>query len=78
MLFRSLVIRKAQAGLGDGPMQWLDLGKDVLAFSRPNDFICILNFGNEIELPAHKEVLIASGALSANKLPTDTAVWLRA
>ena len=78
MYRKALAIRKAQAGLGDGPMQWLDLGRDVLAFSRPNDFICILNFGNEIELPAHKEVLIASGALSANKLPTDTAVWLRA
>ncbi|MEY4379717.1 MAG: hypothetical protein RLZZ378_120 [Actinomycetota bacterium] len=78
MYRNALAIRKAEAGLGDGPMNWLDLGKDVLAFSRPNGFICILNFGNEIELPAHKEVLIASGALSANKLPTDTAVWLRA
>jgi alpha-glucosidase len=78
MYRKALAIRKAEAGLGDGPMQWLDLGNNVLAFSRPGGFICILNFGNEIELPAHKEVLIASGALSANKLPTDTAVWLRA
>jgi alpha-glucosidase len=78
MYRKALSVRKAEAGLGDGPMQWLDLGNNVLAFSRPGGFICILNFGNEIELPAHKDVLIASGALSANKLPTDTAVWLRA
>jgi alpha-glucosidase len=28
-------------------------------------------------LPAHEEVLLASGPLDAGLLPADTAVWLR-
>ena len=78
MYRKALAIRKSEASLGDGPMQWLDLGGNVLAFKRSQDFICILNFGVEIELPNHKDVLISSAKLNGNKLPTDTAVWLRA
>jgi alpha-glucosidase len=36
-----------------------------------------VNFGEEIELPAGAEVLVSSAPLVGNKLPTDTAVWLR-
>lgn len=32
---RALAIRAARAGLGDGPMTWLDSTDDVLAFARP-------------------------------------------
>ncbi len=78
MYRKALAIRKSEVSLGDGPMQWLDLGGNVLAFKRSEDFICILNFGAEIELPIHKDVLISSAKLNGNKLPTDTAVWLRA
>jgi hypothetical protein len=36
-----------------------------------------VNFGAEIDLPAGAEILVSSASLNGNKLPTDTAVWLR-
>ena len=77
MYRKALAIRKGEAGLGDGPMTWLDVNDEVLAFTRPGNFACYVNFGKEISLPAESEVLLSSGPLVGNKLPTDTAVWLR-
>jgi alpha-glucosidase len=77
MYRKALAIRKAEAGLGDGQMTWLDVNDEVLAFTRPGNFACYVNFGDAIALPAGAEVLVASGPLSDGKLPTDTAVWLR-
>jgi alpha-glucosidase len=77
MYRKALAIRKAESGLGDGPMQWLDVNDQVLAFTRPGNFACYVNFGAEIELPVGAEVLLSSGPLNDHKLPTDTAVWLR-
>jgi alpha-glucosidase len=77
MYRKALAIRKAEAGLGDGPMTWLDVNDEVLAFTRPGNFACYVNFGPEIELPAGAQVLLSSGPLDGNKLPTDTAVWVR-
>jgi alpha-glucosidase len=77
MYRKALAIRKAEAGLGDGPMTWLDVNDEVLAFTRPGNFACYVNFGTEIDLPAGAEILVSSAPLSGNKLPTDTAVWLR-
>ena len=77
-MFRAaLALRKAEEGLGDGPMTWINAGKDVLAFSRPGNFACYVNFGQECALPDDAEVLISSGPLNQGKLPQDTAVWLR-
>ena len=72
-----LAIRKLEEGLGDGPMTWIEAGKDVVAFSRPGNFACYINFGAAIEIPAGAKVLISSGPLEGNSIPTDTAVWLR-
>ena len=58
-------------------MKRLDVNDEVLAFTRPGNFACYVNFGDAIELPAAAEVLVSSGPLNGNKLPTDTAVWLR-
>jgi alpha-glucosidase len=77
MYRKALAIRKGEDGLGDGPMTWLDVNDEVLAFTRPGNFACYVNFGTEIELPAESEVLLSSGPLVGNKLPTDTAAWLR-
>jgi len=77
MYRKALAIRKAEAGLGDGPMTWLEVNDEVLAFTRPGNFTCYVNFGAEIDLPAGAEILVSSAPLSGNKLPTDTAVWLR-
>jgi alpha-glucosidase len=73
----ALALRKLEEGLGDGPMNWIEAGKDVVAFSRPGNFACYINFGAAIEIPAGAKVLIASGPLEGNSIPTDTAVWLR-
>ena len=77
MYREALALRKLEEGLGDGPMTWLDVNDEVIAFTRPGNFACYVNFGTEIELPAGSEVLLASGPLVGNRLPTDTAVWLR-
>jgi alpha-glucosidase len=73
----ALAIRKSETGLGDGPMQWIDAGKDVMAFSRPGNFACYVNFGGSIEIPTGAQVLLSSQELSDALIPTDTAVWLR-
>jgi alpha-glucosidase len=74
---RALAVRKNEAGLGDGPMEWINTRKDVVAFSRPGNFACYINFGADYQLPAGSEVLVASGPLKDGLLPTDTAVWVR-
>jgi alpha-glucosidase len=78
-LYRSaLTLRRAESGLHDAPLAWLDLGAEVLAFTRGDRFAFALNLGaSPVELPAHDEVLLASGALEDGLLPADTAVWLR-
>jgi alpha-glucosidase len=73
----ALAIRKQEPGLGDGPMEWIEAGKDVVAYSRPGKFACYINFGSAIEIPTGSKVLISSGPLQGNSIPTDTAVWLR-
>jgi alpha-glucosidase len=77
MYRQALALRKLEEGLGDGPMTWIEAGKDVVAFSRPGNFACYINFGAAIEIPAGAKVLISSGPLEGNFIPTDTAVWLR-
>ena len=74
---KALAIRKNEAGLGDGAMEWIDAPSQVVAFKRGEDFACYINFGSEIELPSNSEVLHSSAPLNGNFLPTDTAVWLR-
>jgi alpha-glucosidase len=72
---RGLALRSS---LGEPALSWLDAGPDVLAFSRAPGFVFLLNFSAApVELPAHSEVLLASGPLPDGLLPTDTAVWLR-
>jgi len=77
MYRKALAIRKGEEGLGDGPMEWIEAGADVVAFARPGNFACYINFGAAIELPSSSQILVASGPISGHTLPTDTAVWLR-
>nr|WP_210408193.1 alpha-amylase family glycosyl hydrolase [Allokutzneria sp. NRRL B-24872] len=65
---------------GDGAMEWIDLGPDVLAFRREDGFCCVVNLGcTPISLPEHESVLLASGpgAVEGEELAPDAAVWLR-
>ena len=73
----ALGIRKHAAGLGDGPIAWLDLGPEALAFRRGDDFISVTAFGAPVVLPPHREVLLASNEVVDGVLPTDSTAWLR-
>ncbi len=77
MYRQALAIRKQEMGLGDGPMEWIQAGQEIVAFKRPGDFACYINFGPAFELPSKSLILISSAPLSGTVLPTDTAVWVR-
>nr|PZN46480.1 MAG: alpha-glucosidase [Actinomycetota bacterium] len=64
--------------LGDGTLTWRDLGPQVLAFTRDSGLTCVVNLSPApVPLPPHTEVLLTSGPLEDDRLPTDTAAWLR-
>jgi alpha-glucosidase len=78
-LYRAaLRLRRAEPGLGDGPMTWLDAPADVLAFARPGGLTCVVNLSETpADLPVHDEVVLRSADLVDGRLAPDTAVWLR-
>jgi alpha-glucosidase len=77
-LYRAGLRFRRAAPWGDGPLTWLPSSDAVLAFTRGEAFVCIVNFGPEaVELPAGADVLIASNELEGGALPHDTTVWLR-
>ncbi|MFD7574988.1 alpha-amylase family glycosyl hydrolase, partial [Streptomyces sp. NPDC059810] len=79
-LYRTaLRLRSSVEGFGDGPLTWLPAAEDVLAFARGESLLCLVNLSaTPAELPAHEELLLASGPLDTDgRLPADTAVWLR-
>ena len=73
---KALEIRKTEIGLGDGELEWLNLSDQVLAFKRPGNFACIVNFGAAFKIP-NGEVLIASTPIKDGILPEDGALWMR-
>ncbi|MGC5017329.1 glycoside hydrolase family 13 protein [Micromonospora sp. DT47] len=78
-LYRAAIaIRRADPALGDGELTWLPAPDAVLAFGRGGGFRCLVNLSDApVPLPAHGELLLASGSLDDDRLPPDTAVWLR-
>lgn len=60
------------------PLIWLPSDTDVLAFQRGASFVCVVNLGAApVELPAHREVILASDPLTPDALlPADATVWL--
>ncbi|MEU4664243.1 glycoside hydrolase family 13 protein [Micromonospora chalcea] len=78
-LYRAaLALRRTEPALGDGTLAWLPAPHGVLAFAREPGFTCLVNLGDAaVPLPAHDELLLASGPLDDDRLPPDTAVWLR-
>ncbi|WFE42664.1 glycoside hydrolase family 13 protein [Micromonospora sp. WMMD998] len=78
-LYRAaLALRRAEPSLGDGALTWLPAPRRVLAFAREPNLTCVVNLGDEaVPLPAYDRLLLASGPLDDDRLPADTAVWLR-
>lgn len=63
----------------DETLEWIDTGdEDVLAFARPNGWVCVTNFSTETVPLPDGEVVLGSGELpEAPELPAETTVWLR-
>jgi alpha-glucosidase len=73
-----------QLGAGGGPLTWADDALeesgadhgDVLAFTRPGGFTCVVNTGREpVRLPAGR-VVLSSVPVDDGALPADAAAWL--
>ncbi|WP_326696120.1 glycoside hydrolase family 13 protein [Streptomyces sp. NBC_01754] len=82
----ALGLRRSEPGfaaVGDeasgGLLTWLASAPGVLAFTRTDGLICVVNLSDgAVELPDHTRVLLTSGPLDgAGLLPGDTAAWLR-
>ncbi|MDH6109610.1 alpha-glucosidase [Kitasatospora sp. MAP12-15] len=75
---RALHIRRIHPALGDGALVWDRTAvPDLLSFTRPSGFQCIVNFGPQaVRLADHREVLLSSVRLQDGLLPGDAAVWL--
>ena len=59
-------------------LEWVETGSEqVLAFRRPNGWLCVTNFGEEaFGLPAG-ELLLSSAPLEGEDLPGATTVWMQ-
>ncbi|MEV8215307.1 glycoside hydrolase family 13 protein [Leifsonia sp. NPDC077715] len=76
---QALRIRRAEPGLGDGPLAWLDAPEGVLAFGRGAAFVSVTNLSSApVALPEHQAILLSSSPLAGGLLPPDSTVWLRA
>ncbi len=75
----ALLIRRSTRGFGDGPMTWQPTEDGVLAFSRPQGLVCVVNFSaRPVELPPHRELILVSDPLDDDgRLPQDTTAWIR-
>ncbi len=76
----ALRIRREHQALGEGRLKWdEDAPEGVLSFTRDPGFRCVVNIsGQPLDLTGDIEVLLSSQPLDDGKVPTDTAVWLRA
>ncbi|PVE66054.1 glycoside hydrolase family 13 protein [Microbacterium testaceum] len=77
-MYRALLAERRARGLGAGALEWIDgYGDDVVA-AHNGSVLVIANLGDaSVDLPAG-EVLVASGPLDGDRLPTDTTVWIAA
>jgi alpha-glucosidase len=75
---RTLRLRGELAELHQPSFQWQPAAEGCLAYRRGPNLVVVLNAGDvPVELPAG-EVLLSSAPIEDDKLPANTAVWLRA
>jgi alpha-glucosidase len=58
-------------------LRWHDSTDDVVAFSRPNGWMSVTNFGDHPVPMPDGEVVMASGPATGGFLPGETTVWMR-
>ena len=75
----ALRIRRAEPGLGDGPLTWVAVRPRTSSRSRgATTSVCVTNLSSAaLPLPPHRAVLLASADVSDGHLPPDATVWLR-
>lgn len=72
----AIALRRSIPDLRTETLTWLELGADVIAFRRGEDFVSITNLGVvPVPLPAHDRVLLSSAPLDG-ALPPDATAWL--
>ena len=76
-MYRSALALRREWGLGQGSIRQLDGYADgVVAFAN-GDVTVVTTVGDvTVDLPAGARVLLASGPLDGDRVPTDTTVWL--
>ena len=58
-------------------VKWLDLGENIVAFSRPNGWTSITNFGDTpAQLPEGDVLIRTDGAPTGSKLAPNATAWL--
>ena len=74
-LYRAAIGLRAQMWVGAGPLEWIDLGPGVLAFTR-GSAICVVNLSADaFELPAGN-IALSSERLDGRTLLAGQAAWL--
>ena len=74
---RALALRHELPELRGEEFSWHRAGDGCVAYQRGEDLLVVLNAGDApVELPAG-QLLLASGPVDGEKLPPNTAVWLR-
>ncbi|WP_348790162.1 alpha-amylase family glycosyl hydrolase [Leifsonia sp. NPDC080035] len=75
---QALRLRRAEPGLGDGPLTWREAPAGVLVFDRGERFVNVTNLSDApVALPEHTAILLSSSPLVDGMLPTDSTAWLR-
>jgi len=82
-MYREAIALRTELGLGAGALELLPAGEDVIALRNTREgraaVVVVTNLGAvPVALPEGHEVLLTSGPLEGDAVPTDTTVWLRA
>ncbi|SCL65697.1 glycoside hydrolase family 13 protein [Micromonospora peucetia] len=77
-LYRTALRLRREHRLGEGPLEWLASGDEVLSF-RNGALTVLTNFGDAaVPVPTGAELVHASAPLDADgAVPTDVTVWIR-
>ncbi|MGI6879289.1 glycoside hydrolase family 13 protein [Microbacterium sp. gxy059] len=77
-LYRELLRLRRELAVATATLEWIDAPPTCVAF-RTGDVTVIANTGADpVALPAGADVLVSSGPLDGDLVPSDTTVWLRA
>ncbi|MCW2803713.1 MAG: malL 1 [Propionibacteriaceae bacterium] len=72
----ALALRRRLPALAASEFRWLQTEPGVLAFSRGDGFVCVVNCSSRVvSAPVDGELLLASHQEAGDKLPPDSAAW---